>query len=373
MADSKVETLIPIIRLSGSPAERGRALGRSDPVSVKRRISDYWHSGCSFDAPYFRKNREFMRREFPELIEELEGFGDAAGLTPDEAYFAHVLTTSGREACSALALTHLEEGPVMLRCLDVVDPAKVLLRTREARGILQENLRPHSFAAIGDVLMISPITAVNDAGLAVATASGHPKFEFSNRPETISIYFWSRVIAQYCTNCDDARALAAQYRSSGIKGLNMVVLDEGGNALGIEFESENVAFRRAEGGLLLEVNHWQDPRLDAEARRRRSEFYRSEGFRNSAERVMFVERHRARLQEMRSSRQLSDFAFERPGPGSLLQREGLNTGNWVTASATIVRSRERSLEYHPHPLDPARLHLVSLPSAPRTRAGQPIP
>ena len=65
-----------------------------------------------------------LRREFPEIVEEIEAFGQAAGLSPEEAYFAHILTTTGVEGCSLLAMLKLDEGPVMLRCLDSVQSRK---------------------------------------------------------------------------------------------------------------------------------------------------------------------------------------------------------------------------------------------------------
>ena len=81
-----------------------------------------------------------------------------------------------------------------LLCSDALipsSPESAAKNLRTARAIIQRDLAPHSYVSMGDVLMISPITAVNDAGLIVANASGHPKFNFSNNPETVNIYFWT--------------------------------------------------------------------------------------------------------------------------------------------------------------------------------------
>ena len=56
----------------GSPAEVGRAQGSMSPEAARAYLKDYQARPHDFENPYFRKNLAFMRREFPDLIEQIE-------------------------------------------------------------------------------------------------------------------------------------------------------------------------------------------------------------------------------------------------------------------------------------------------------------
>lgn len=355
----QTESQIDLVELEGSPSQRGSTLGKIAPTLVQKKFKEYWGKEHSFETSYFRKNFAFMKQEFPELMEEMEAFGEAAGLTPEETYFTHILST-GNSSCSAFAILTLRKGPIMLRTMDPSKLEELPYHRKHTRVVIQRGLMPHAYASVGTCSSIVPSTAVNDAGFAVGGASAHPKFNFKDNPETINIYWWFRILAQYCTDCADARRLVKQYRSSGLKGQTNVVMDAKGNALGIELESENVAFREPKGGILLEVNHFQHPDLEKPGRRLHPEFWNSPYFYNSMNRVMHIEHHRKRIQSMTHLKEFIDFVFEPGWPGAILQQDRRNIANWFTVHASFVQARKQQIQCHSYPLKKEHYQMISL-------------
>ena len=76
-----------------------------------------------FENSYFRQNMEFMRREFPDMIEQIEAFGEAAGMASFE--HAYLAIYSGRDP-PGMPAPHWES------CLKTTDP-RCCPPTMEAR------------------------------------------------------------------------------------------------------------------------------------------------------------------------------------------------------------------------------------------------
>ena len=90
-----------------------------DPGAARAYV-DFWLARPhDFENPYFRKNLAFMRREFPDMVEQIEAFAEAAGLPFDHAWYSHVhWTGAASEACSTLGIVLEEDGPAMLSTND---------------------------------------------------------------------------------------------------------------------------------------------------------------------------------------------------------------------------------------------------------------
>ena len=336
----------------GSPHEAGKAQGELDPAYAREELKARMEQSHDFDHPYFRKNIVFMEREFPGFVEEMGAFGEAAGLEGlDQTYYLHIYST-GREAdgCSALGLTLEDDGPAMLTTNDACHAD----RAEEVSGsaILKTlpDLKPHGVLGVGRRCNVTVFRAVNDAGLLLGGASGHPKYNWPDNPETVNLYFTMRLIAQHCGDCDDVRHFARQYRISGVKGTNGVAVDAGGNMLGFELESENIAFREPEDGMVLEVNHWQHPDLQVPARAGRPEFWQSPYYYNSQNRIHYLDYYREQFRQVKKIQDLVDFAFDVHSPGSILQSDGHNIADWVTCQAFFMTARDRMMRVHAHPV-----------------------
>jgi len=349
--------------LRGGPAEVGRAQGALDPDFARGALKELLAIRHNFEHPYFRKNMAFMRREFPDFMEQMEAFGAEVGIENfDHTYYLHVYNTGrAQDGCSAFGILLKDDGPALLR---TYDPVRAGSRDR----LLKEfylggfpDLKPHGFVGIGWKRGISTHTALNDAGLMVGWASGLPKFHWPDNPEYLNLYFVFHLLPRHCADCEDVRHFARQYRISGVKGLTGTAVDARGNMVGMELESENIAFREPEDGLLLETNHWQHPDLQALARAGDPNFWRSPDYYNSQNRVQYFACHREAFRKMRTLKEFTDFLFDVYAPGRILQMEGHNIANWSTSHAIFMTNRDRKMRVHAYPLEKGRYTEVVWP------------
>ena len=94
----------------GSPAEIGKAQGAMNPEAARDYLAFWQARPHDFGNAYFRENLAFMRREFPDMVEQIGAFGEAAGMASFEhAYYGHILWSGPMgDACSTLGIV-LEE------------------------------------------------------------------------------------------------------------------------------------------------------------------------------------------------------------------------------------------------------------------------
>ena len=348
----------------GSPAEIGKAQGSVDPSHVRGQLDQRLKRPHNFHHPYFRKNMEFMKREFPDFVEQMEAFGTAAGFKDfDYTYFHHIYDTGPQqEACSAFGILLEDDGPALLTTNDAVGNSQVEHLVKDSYLAIFPDIRPHGFVGIAGLSGIPVNRSVNDAGLMLGWASGHRKFNWPDNPEHLNLYLTGHLLSQYCANCEDVRHFLKQYRISGLKGLNGTAVDAQGNMVGIELESANIAFREPENGMVLETNHWQHPDLQAPSRAAAPDFWQSPYYYNSLNRVQYLAYHRDEFKKMRTLNELIDFSFDVDAPGRLLQSEDHNIADWVTSNAIFMTSRDRYMRVHAYPLAKDRYTEVAYPS-----------
>jgi uncharacterized protein Usg len=349
----------------GGPAEVGRAQGAIDSDYARGALKALLEKPHDFAHPYFRKNMAFMRREFPELMAQMEAFGAGAGIENfDHVYYLHLFHT-GRteEGCSAFGILLKEDGPAMLRTYDPSSPQGGELLAKELYLGAFLDLKPHGFVGMGWRRGVATHTAVNDAGLMVGWASGHPKFNWPDNPEHLNLYLIFHLVQQYCTDCSDVRHFIKQYRISGVKGLTGTAVDAQGNMVGFELESSAIAFREPDEGLLIETNHWQHPDLQVPARAATPDFWKSPYYYNSQNRVQHVAYHRETFKKMGTLKEFVDFSFDVDAPGRIVQMEGRNISNWVSSHAVFMTSGDRRLRVHAYPLDKNRYTEVRWPAS----------
>lgn len=356
----------------GGPAEVGRAQGVHDPAYVQRRLRYLMElRPPNFEHPYFRKNQAFMRREFPDLMEQMEAFGQTAGIKNfDLTYFLHVFSTGESEgnACSAFGILLDEDGPALLRTYDSSNPGHApgplhgtVRYLKDLYIAVYPDRKPHGFVGVGDRCSITGHTSVNDAGLLLGWASGVPKFNWPDNPEYINLFLLMDLLGQHCSDCDDVRHFIKQYRISGNKGLTGTAVDAKGNMVGLELESENVAFREPEDGLILETNHWEHPDLQAKARVAVPDFWRSPQYYNSQNRHQYMAYYREAFKRMRTLEEFIDFSFDVYAAGRLLQVEDYFSKR-ITTHALFMTARDRKMRAHTYPLDKTIYTEVTCPT-----------
>ncbi len=336
----------------GSPAEVGGAQGSMSPEAARDYLKFWQARPHDFENPYFRKNLAFMRREFPDLIEQIEAFGEAAGMDSFEhAYYSHVLWAGPmEEACSTLGILLEEDGPAMLSTNDGGTDTVPGTVSNTVVSIFPDT-KPHGMMGLGTQRQVTLGMAVNDSGLAVGANSGHRKFNYVSNPECVNLYFVVHLLAQHCGDCDDVRHFVEQYRISGQKGMNLVTVDAAGNILGLELESENVAISEAQDGMLLEVNHWQHPKLRNPSRAANPDFWDGSYYYNSQARVMYFAHYRNVFARMKTMQDLVDFSFDVHAPGRILQMLDLNVGNLISCQVMFATVRDRSMRLYLHPIE----------------------
>lgn len=346
---------------AGGPAEAGRAQGALDPEYARRELEKRLEQGQDFEDSYFRENMAFMRREFPELVTQMEAYGDAAGIENfDHTFLLHVyFTAADLNGCSALGIMLKDDGPAMLRTYDTSSIGRVedFVKDKILMGL--PDGRPHGLAGIGERFGVTVGTAVNDAGLLVGCASGHRKYNPGANPEHVNLYFTTHLLAQYCSDCDDVRHFLRQYRISGIKGLTGVAVDAAGDMVGFELESANIALREPEKGMVLETNHWQDPDLQRPSRKADPDWWASASYYNSQNRVHYLACHRDAFEKMRTVSELTDFSFDVHAPGRILQSPETNIGSWFTTHGIFMTSWDRKLRVHRYPLEKDRFTVMT--------------
>ncbi len=337
----------------GGPAEVGRAQGSVDPEFVRGKLEARMEQPHNFEHSYFRKNMAFMRREFPDLMEQMEAYGAAAGIEDfDQTYYLHIYHTGGEaEGCSSFGLLLDDDGPAMLRTYDTSSLARAKDFVDEKILVGLPDTRPHGFVGVGERLGITVSTSVNDAGLLLGTASGHRRFNWTTHPEHVNLYFTIHLLAQYCADCDDVRHFLEQYRISGVKGLTGAAVDAEGNMVGFELESENIAFLEPEEEMVIETNHWQHPDLQGPSREATPEWWEGSSYYNSQNRVQYVAYHRETFKRMRTMDELIDFSFDVHAPGRILQVPEYNIADWVTTHAIFMTSKDRKMRVHRYPLE----------------------
>ena len=336
----------------GSPAEAGRAQGALGSDAVQERLAAWLSRPHNFEHPYFRKNMAFMRREFSDFMAQMEAFGEAAGCEDfDQTYYLH-LSDTGREeeGCSAFGILLAEDGPAMMRTYDPSNPTSNADLLKDRFLAAYPDFKPHGFVGMSGRRHCVVHTSVNDAGLLLGWASGHPKFNWSDNPETINMLLVYGLVPWHCADCEDVRHFLSQYRTSGVKGVTGAAVDAKGNMVGLELESENIAFREPTDGMVLETNHWQHPDLQAPARREQPDFWMSPYYYNSQNRAHYVEYYRETFKAMRTLEELIDFSFDVDAPGRILQKEDTCIANWMTSHAFFMTSRDRRMRAYAYPL-----------------------
>jgi hypothetical protein len=148
--------------------------------------------------------------------------------------------------------------------------------------------------------------------------------------------------------------------NSGVKGLNGVAVDAGGEMVGFELESANIALRDPRDGIVLEVNHWQDAGLQAPARRHVPDFFRKSYYFNSQARVYHHAHQHEALRRLRTLDDLLDYFSRVAEPGRLLQLPETSIGGWSSVYGAVMSAKTRSLRVFPFPIVPEHSRGLSL-------------
>lgn len=249
------ELLFHHVVLEGSAYEVGRAQGevcRENPGFLKFMTSPL------ADNPPMSKQRadetmEFFDRHCPGINEEIRGFADAVGVTPEQiVYYAFSHQSQGHCSQFAVLPEQTTDGRMVVGRSyewDFNDDLR-LVTTRVAGRA----------AHIGfSLLFFGRIDGLNEHGLVVTMSAGAPMVKV----EEGGLRFWAviRTLLDRCHNVDEALELLAGIPISF--NLNLLLADKTGQAALVEIACSKRAVKRIHPGcgepVLIATNHYNHP------------------------------------------------------------------------------------------------------------------
>jgi len=214
--------------------------------------------GFSLPAPdgrmlqFAMECRELMRLHCPELLDELEGLGESAGLDHDALLTLSITAPYDpddlpHKACTVLAVLpeRSREGRTIVgRNFDFFHDVS-------AESATTYTTHPESgYASLGNCdIWTGREDGINEAGLFVGQAAF---FRRGLKPG-ITFWFMVRMLLDRCATVGEALELLSVLPHSA--GWTFLLADGSGDAAVVEPTPSGVAVRRARDGLLLLTNH----------------------------------------------------------------------------------------------------------------------
>jgi isopenicillin-N N-acyltransferase like protein len=240
-------TRIREIEVHGAPRARGIQYGQAAADLIRRLYKTRMGiASASSSEPAVLRNaqnyRVYVEKYVPEVMDEIAGIADGAGITFEEAFFLQVATELERtaEGCSCVGSAHSAHGPIVAQNWDV--PAgrcetQVVLRLRPEEG--------------GAILMFAPAgvigyIGVNSMGLGLVTNQLYAPPQLG----LTGYFIMRRLLACHTV----AEALAWLENVEAGSASNYLLGDTTGQIADVELGSGKVA--KIEGPFLCHTNHY---------------------------------------------------------------------------------------------------------------------
>lgn len=247
------------IEVSGSPYEIGHQTGKALRLAIGATIDLLTKLFRRWDDARFRRAREkhiaYTEKRWPELIEEVTGLADGAGMPFHWIYLANFYASmrAGHEECSNFIFTETPDGPLLAKTNDLL--------VNEGKHAGVRLIRPKGGMAVLSTPWAGTVwrgTGVNEAGLAVGGSSCSarvPQPEQFMNPHAVNGYVLAKA-----HSVDDAIALLASLPVSNW-GANIALVDRTGAAAIVEKAGPLQGVRRPQGRRLWCANHALTPEL----------------------------------------------------------------------------------------------------------------
>jgi len=343
------------VTFAGSDFEIGEQQGRRYGDVILDEIRQY---ELETRLPGWRADLDAVRgclsENFPYMIEEMRGIAGACDLSLDlilclSAFNALSPLAPFTRGCTNVAAVGIAGNPVLFKTDDGAvrgekatdQAARDAVATRLRRVNLMR-LAPNggnAFAAVRQFGTLWAEFGVNEHGLVLGTSSGHPVIG-PQSAAAIPQHLIPNLVLRNCRDVPDARAFCRAHPVCG-KGINFVLMDVHGAAVGVEKCGPYTGFVEADRNVAYVVNHYRAPEMDRIGRDQDPAFYESEYHRNSAQRMAFIESAKPDLE--------GPAGFESvraaiAGPDSRLIQSGSDESRgWVTHFAAFVLPAERRI------------------------------
>jgi predicted choloylglycine hydrolase len=257
---------LPVLIVEGTPEEMGEQAGQLVKSPLKRVLGAAPTMlklfGYADRMKEVLKTSNAMVPQFPpEHLRELETLIKTAGVDRDLLFFGQTfpdITKIG--GCSTLIVDPERSAtgkPMFGRNLDY--PTFGLLE-RYSLVVVYRPKGKHAFAAVTFPGMVGVISAMNDAGLAVAALESYSSKDEAPRfdPEGVPYILIFRRMMEECTTVAEAEKLLRSVKRATMN--NLAICDKKGGAV-FEITSKSVVIRRPERGLCPCTNHFRSPEL----------------------------------------------------------------------------------------------------------------
>ncbi|MCX7599199.1 MAG: C45 family peptidase [Armatimonadetes bacterium] len=315
----------------GDHYEVGRQIGAAFRSVIAELVAGAGIPG-KYEGPAYDERLALMRANFerlaPELLAEMEGLADGAGLPREHVLKFNVLPEIKRAGCSLIGFADAPGGPVLAKTTDI--PAG---RTdRRAMGVVDV---PGKIQAL---MLTVPGTVwcsggVNEFGLGCANAAVEPS---EWRDDGIPSRCIPRLLLQRCRSFDEALDFLRAVRFN-CAPFNLLVADEE-RVVCVERSVYKMAIREPADGVVFATNHYVTSELaelhsHPETEMRNSQQRYEKLTRLVGEKPHTLEGARAILEDC-----------TKPGP---ICQTGDDPSRLVTTAASIFRPRARVAWFTP--------------------------
>ena len=255
------QSSVPVVSLSGSPAEIGAAHGRQFDSTIHAMYDGFIFSRLT---PFQLVQARVLAAEFevhmrPDHRAELEALAAATGINSYDIILGQCyLDLLPQIGCSTITLPASASPDRVARFGRNLD--------FESRGLLNKNstlfiYRPigkYQFASVGWPGLIGVLSGMNETGLSLASMEV-PRGP--RAPDAMPYTLLYRTILEECRTTDEAIALLQMTPRQTAN--NLMLMDSAGHRAVVEIRPESISVRRAEdSAALISTNHQRDQDQD---------------------------------------------------------------------------------------------------------------
>ncbi|MBV9174245.1 MAG: hypothetical protein JOZ81_29630 [Chloroflexi bacterium] len=261
-----------VVYVSGTPFEQGRQLGAAaadlivENVCAASALLPNLDSGFDPDvyAAMTRRNEAWVARVYPELLEELHGIAEGAGLQYEELLHLNLNTDVAYARAYSMVFDCTQ---VLVSSSATADGNTYLAKTRDlSRGPVRQLLVHREFddgSYRNEIQSAGQLTlpvGVNSHGVAVGTSGQWSKRVVVDLARGDAAWHIPNLqpVLRHARSADEALEMVRE--QPRVAGMNMMLADTH-TAYALEITADQMEVFEPEDGLLVRTNHYLSPAL----------------------------------------------------------------------------------------------------------------
>ncbi len=343
------------ITLEGEPREVGRQHGTTLRPLIHKLVESLGGAKIPADkAQFATRMQDYLREQFPEIIEEFRGIADGAGIAFEQAFAlsgaASYNELPGPHMCSSIAWNHPASGPLLFKTDDgpgappgESDDTIANRRLWAKVAYDLKTTKSHRCLGVTDAGRVWLEVGLNEHGLAMGHSSGRPVLGEQDG-FAVPQHMFPGLVLRYCKACDEVEAFARKHPVAG-KGVNIACVDRNGNCIAVEKCGRHTGVRRSREWAFT-TNHYQERALHELVSAQVPKFLSSDYYANSHAREVFLKRQLPKVCAVVGAdpcKQLEVLLQE--GAGQICQCFEKDKGLW-TQYAAFVNPAMKTMELY---------------------------